>query len=213
MRPILVVYATRTGHTRHIAERIADRVRTLSHEAQIQDALTEALPPLERYSAAILAASVHLGHHEREMVKFVRARRRELDRLPTVFLSVSVTEAAAADVHRPDDERLDAQRATRKILDDFILETGWRPGKAVPIAGALTSPEPGALTRALMRKLFHRDLPEEPAPTAVFTDWAALNAIVDALVSEAAERSKSAPPQSPERPAFRSAVEGAVLVP
>ena len=149
MRPILVVYATRTGHTRHIAERVADRIRTLRHEAQIQDVRTEALPSLERYSAVILAASVHLGHHEREMVKFVRARRSELDRLPTVFLSVSLTEAAATDVHRPDDERLDAQRATRKVLEDFVLETGWRPGRSVPVAGALTDPAYGPLTRVL----------------------------------------------------------------
>lgn len=213
MRPILVVYSTRSGHTRHIAERVADRIRTLAHEAQIQDVRTEALPSLERYSAVVLAAGVHLGHHEREMVKFVRARRRELDRLPTVFLSVSMTEAAAADVHRPDDERLDAQRVTRKVLEDFVLETGWRPAKAVPVAGALTEHEPGAVTRALLRKLFHRDLPEERARAVVFTDWAALNGIVDGLVREAVEQSRTAPPETPESPSFRSAIEGAILAP
>ncbi len=212
MRPVLVVYATRTGHTRRVAERIADRIRTLAHEAQIQDARTEALPPLERYSAVVLAASVHLGHHEREMVKFVRARRRELEKLPTVFLSVSLTEAAAADVHRPDDERLDAQRATRKVLEDFVVETGWRPAKAVPIAGALTDTAYGPLTRVLMRKIAHRQ-PEEPARELVFTDWAALNTIVDNLVREAVERSRSAPPERPEPPPFRNAVEGAILAP
>ncbi len=121
MRPILVVYATRGGHTRRIAERVADRIRTLRHEAQIQNARTEALPPLERYSAVVLAASVHLGHHEREMVRFVRARRGELEKLPTLFLSVSLTEAAAADAHRLDEARLEARRATQKVLEDFVL--------------------------------------------------------------------------------------------
>ncbi|HUM13131.1 MAG TPA: flavodoxin domain-containing protein [Myxococcaceae bacterium] len=207
MRPFLVVYATGTGHTRHVAERVADRIRTLAHEVQIQDVRTEALPPLERYSAVILAASVHLGHHEREMVKFVRARRRELERLPTVFLSVSLTEVAAADVHRPDDERLEARRATRKVLDDFVLETGWRPDKAVSIAGALTDTAYGPLTRLLMRTLAHRTVPDEPTRQVVFTDWAALNGVVDSLVRVAVERSKGAPPVPPGEPALRNAVQ------
>ncbi|HZJ54916.1 MAG TPA: flavodoxin domain-containing protein [Myxococcaceae bacterium] len=213
MRPLLVVYATRGGYTRQIAERVADRIRTLAHEVQIQDARTEALPPLERYSAVVLAASVHLGHHGREMVKFVRARRRELDALPTIFLSVSLTEAAAADVHRPDDVRLDARRATRKVLDDFVLETGWRPPRAIPVASALTGTTYGPLTRILMKKLLRREVPDEPAREVVFTDWAALNRVVDGLVREAVERSRTLPPERPPPPPSRGAVEGAVLAP
>lgn len=213
MRPVLVVYATRNGHTRHIAQRVADRIRTLCHEAQIQDARTEALPPLERYSAVILAASVHLGHHEREMVKFVRARRSELGRLPTLLLSVSLTEAAAADLHRPDAERMDAQRATRKAIEDFVIETGFRPARSVSVAGAVTDSAYGPLTRVLMRKIVHRDVPDEPAREFVFTDWAALNSEVDALVRKATEHAATRPPAPPETPAFGSAVEGAVLAP
>ena len=80
-----MVYATRSGHTRRVAERIVDRIRTLAHVGQLQDARTEALPPLERYSAVILAAGVHLGHHKPEMLRFVRARRDELAQVPTLF--------------------------------------------------------------------------------------------------------------------------------
>jgi menaquinone-dependent protoporphyrinogen oxidase len=213
MRPFLIVYATRGGCTRQIAERVADRIRTLAHEVQIQDARTEALPPLERYSAVVLAAGVHLGHHAREMVKFVRARRRELDALPTVFLSVSLTEAAAADVHRPDDVRLDARRATSKVLDDFVLETGWRPARAIPVAGALIDSIYGPVIRLLMTKLLRREVPDEPAREVVFTDWSALNRVVDGLAREAVERSETLPPETPTPPPFRTAVEGAVLAP
>jgi hypothetical protein len=46
----------------------------------------------------------------------------------------------------------------------------------------------------------------------VFTDWIALNAVVDGLVREAVERSKTRP-RTPEPPEFRNAVEGAVLAP
>ena len=212
MRPFLVVHATRSGHTRRIAEHIADRIRTLAHEVQLQDVRTEALPPLTRYSAVILAAGVHLGHHDREMVRFVRARRQELNEVPTVFLSVSLTEAAAEDLHRPDDERLEARRATLKILRDFVLETGWQPWRAVPLAGAMDDSISGSFGRMLLRALLPRDLAEEATRGVVFTDWIALNGVVDGLVREAVERSKILPPPT-EAPAFRSALEGAVLAP
>lgn len=212
MGPFLVVHATRSGHTRRIAEHVVDRIRTLAHEAQIQDVRTEALPPLTRYSAVILAAGVHLGHHDREMVRFARARRDELGKVPTLFLSVSLTEAAAEDVHRPDDERMEARRTIRKVLDDFAQETGWQPWSAVPIAGAMSGSASRPLAQLLLAKLLHRELPDDPARGVVFTDWIALNAVVDGLVREAVERSKTRP-RTPEPPEFRNAVEGAVLAP
>ena len=147
------------------------------------------------------------------MVKYVRARRRELDRLPTLFLSVSLTEAAAADDHRPDDVRLDAPRAPRKMLDDFVLETGWRPGKAVPVASALTDSIYGPAIRILMRKLLRLDLPDEPAREVVFTNWTALNRVVDGLVREGVERSGTMPPEPSQPPAIRTADERALLAP
>ncbi|HET9157223.1 MAG TPA: flavodoxin domain-containing protein [Myxococcaceae bacterium] len=191
MKPFLIVYASRSGYTHHIAECIADRIRTLAREVQVQDVRTEALPPLKRYSGVVLAAGVHFGHHERDMVKFVRARRRELAEVPTVFLSVSLTEGTATDVHQPDDVRLEARNAARKILDDFAVETGWRPRTAIPIAGAMTRFRHGSPGQQLARRLFHRRLPEGPTPTIAFNDWSALNAAVDGLVREAVAESNS----------------------
>jgi len=111
-------------------------------------------------------------------------------------------------VHRPDDERLDAQRAIGKVLEDFVLETGWRPGRSVPVAGALTDTAYGPLTRVLLRRIV-RGAPEEPARQVVFTDWAALNLVVDALVSEAVERSTK--PRQPPAGA-RGPRNGAAIV-
>ena len=213
MKPFLVVYASRSGQTRRLAEGIADRIRTLGHEVQTQDVRTEALPMLERYAGVILAASVHLGHHEREMVKFVRSRRGELGGVPTVFFSVSLTEATAEDVHRPDEERLEARRAVSKVLEDFVLETGWRPQRAVPIAGALADEGHGPLTRLLLRAVARQTLLDDVVREVTFTDRAALNREVDQVVRAGVARSRSNPFETVEPPAFRSAVEGAVLAP
>ena len=79
------------------------------------------------------------------------------------------------------------------MLDDFVLETGWRPATAVPVAGALTSSAHVPLTRILMQKLLRRDVPDEPAREVVFTDWCELYRLVDGLVREAVERSRIRP--------------------
>jgi menaquinone-dependent protoporphyrinogen oxidase len=210
MRPLLVVYSTRGGHAGRIAERVVDRIRTLGHEAQLQDVRTQALPALERYSGVIIVASVHQGRHAPALARFVRARRGELQRVPTLFLSVSLTEAAAVDPHRPDDERLEARRAVGKVLEEFERETQWSSEHTVPIAGALSHTLHGPIIQRLVRIL---GLADPAAYEIVFTDWNALNRVVDGLVREAAARSRSAPPETPEPAAFHSAVEGAVLAP
>lgn len=210
MRPLLVVYSTRSGHARRIAERVVDRIRTLGHEAQLQDVRTEALPPLERYSAVVIVGSVHLGRHARALASFVRARRDELQRVPTLFLSVSLTEAAAVDPHRPDDERLEARREVGKVLEEFVRETGWSPEHRVPIAGALSPTPHGPVIELLVRIL---GLSDAPAYEIVFTDWNELNRVVDGLVREAVAQGRLVGPEMPEPSAFHSAVEGAVLAP
>ena len=71
----------------------------------------------------------------------------------------------------------------------------------------------GPLTRILIRQLLRRDLPDESAREAVFTDWCEVYRLVDGLVREGVERSKTRPVETPEPPLFRTAVEGATLAP
>lgn len=209
MKPLLVVFATRTGLTRRIAECIAGRIHALSHEVEVQDLRTGALPPLEHYSAVVLVASIHLGREVRRVVRFVRTRRAELERLPTLFLSVTLaTTAGGGRPHLPDEEHLEIRRAV-EILEAIERETHWAPETSLPVAGAVTE-RPGLLLRMLDRML---DLPEAPAREVELGDRSAVNRVVDELVRAAVARSRSAPPETPEPPVFHSAVEGAVLAP
>ena len=208
MKPLLVVFATRTGLTRRIAECIAGRIRALSEEVEVQDLRTGALSPLERYSAVVLVASIHLGREVRRVVRFVRTRRAELERLPTLFLSVTLARTADGGPPLPDEEHLEIQRAV-EILEAIARETHWAPETSLPIAGAVTE-RPGLLLRMLTRML---GLPDAPAREVVFSDRSAVNRVVDELVRAAVARSRSAPPETPEPSAFHSAVEGAVLAP
>ncbi len=207
MRPLLVVYATRTGLTRRIAECIAERIHALSQEVQVQDLRTEALPPLEHYSAVVLVASVHLGREIRRVVRFVRARRTELKRLPTLFVSVTLARTSAGGP-LPDEEQLEVRRAV-EILEALARETDWSPETSVPVAGVVAEGT-GSLLGLLMRLL---GLPDAPAREVLFSDRSAVNRVVDALVREAVARSRTAPPETPDESVFHSAVEAAVLAP
>ena len=77
-----VLYATREGQTRHIAEHVAARVRAWGFAVDLEDVAHLPLGfTLANHAGAILAASVHLGEHEHRMVTFVkhRVRRRQAD--------------------------------------------------------------------------------------------------------------------------------------
>jgi len=55
---------------------------------------------LVSYAGPVLAASVHTQKHEAEMVRFVKRNRAELEAMPTVLLSVSLSEAGAEDMSK-----------------------------------------------------------------------------------------------------------------
>jgi menaquinone-dependent protoporphyrinogen IX oxidase len=117
MKPVLILYATREGHTRRIAEHLAATVRARGHEAVVVDAahLPEGFS-LDSYAAAIVSASVHTGTHEREIVAFVKFHRAELERIPAVFLSVSLSEAGVEDPAATPERRAQAAADVQRMM-------------------------------------------------------------------------------------------------
>ena len=99
MRTLAVLYATREGQTRRIAQHIATKLRTREFLVDVVDVGRELPANFDpaRYAAVAVAAPVHVGKHERAMVKFVKAHRTALERIPSTFLSVSLSEAGAED--------------------------------------------------------------------------------------------------------------------
>jgi menaquinone-dependent protoporphyrinogen oxidase len=186
MRPFLVLYATREGHTHRVAEHVAATIRARGYEAHLLDAakVHESFS-MDGYGASILAASVHLGHHEREMVDFVKRHRGELDRAPTAFLSVSMSEATVEDEKRPPEIRARAAAEIEKVLQTFFDETGWHPRKVKAVAGALLFTKYGFLVRFVMKMISkHNAGPTDTSHDYVYTDWQALDRFVAELVEE-----------------------------
>jgi menaquinone-dependent protoporphyrinogen oxidase len=181
VKQIAIVFATREGHTRDIAAHLAAVLR--SHAAV--PVLVDPRHPepgfsLDDCAAVLLAASVHAGHVEREMVRFVREHRAALDRLPHALLIVSLSEAGV--------ERQDATPAEHarfvadvaKLDTQFARDTGWTPRRVEHVAGALAYSRYHWLVRRLMRRIACASGGSTDTSTDHdYTDWQALDRFIE----------------------------------
>lgn len=186
MQPVLVLYATREGQTRRIAEHLAAAIRARDGAADVRNAAQ--LPPgflLAPYGAVILAASVHLGRHEAEMRTFVKQHLSELEQTPAAFLSVSLSEAGVEDPAASPERRSQAAADVHRMIDDFLAETGWHPKHIRACAGALMYTKYNFLVRFVMKRIARAaGASTDTSHDHEYTDWEALDRFIDELGPE-----------------------------
>ena len=175
-----VIYATREGQTHRIAEHIASELRAAHVDVDVYDVgrLASSID-WSRYSTVCVAASVHGGHHEREMIAFVKRNRQDLARLGAVFVSVTLSEAGAEDPKAPKERREQSAADAQRMIDVFVKETGWRPARALPVAGALAYSRYNFIIKFVMKRIARKaGAPTDTSRDYEFTDWAALDRFV-----------------------------------
>ena len=91
MADVLILYASTHGHTAKIARRIADAVGEAGLEADVEDARSATDLDLGAYSGVIVGASIHGGHHQGEIVDWVKRHADALSRKTTAFFSVCLS--------------------------------------------------------------------------------------------------------------------------
>ena len=175
MKPVLVLYASTHGHTAKIAARIADAVEHAGATVDLRrvGAADEASPI--HYAAVIAGGSIHAGHHQRELVDWLRRHATYLNGMHTAFFSVSLTAA---------DDTDEARAATRRYIDELVEATGWTPTRTVSFAGALQYREYDFFTRLLVKLMMHRGgHPTDTGRDHDYTDWDAVWRLGEQLVS------------------------------
>jgi menaquinone-dependent protoporphyrinogen oxidase len=187
MKTIAVLYATREGQTRRIAERVASLLRTRGFAVIVHDVAVEPPPGfnLARCLGAIIAASIHIGKHEKEMVAFVKNHHAELERMPCTFLSVSLSQAGVEDPAATPRRRERATANVSKMIDDFLRQTRWNPARVHPVAGALLYRRYLLPVRLMMR--FIATLVGANTDTTrdhEYTDWRALDRYAEEFVAD-----------------------------
>jgi menaquinone-dependent protoporphyrinogen oxidase len=164
MPRFLVVYSSTHGHTAKIAASIADTLR--ADGATVELEAVEAAPVPADFDAVVVGASIHAGHHQREMRDWVKLHRTSLGIVPSRFFTVCLTMA---------EDTEESREATRTYVDEFLEATGWSPDRPIAFAGALQYLEYDFATRLVVRllmKQMHR--PTDASRDYDYTDWDAV---------------------------------------
>lgn len=190
-----VFFAMREGHTKQIAERIAADLQTIGFDVDLA-AVHEPLPfHLKDYCAAVLAASVHTGNHEKEMIRFVNKHRSELNGMTTAFLSVTLSEAGAERKNATAEEHAQFLRDVDGMLEKFFKQTKWHPTIAKPVAGALMYSRYNFLVRSVMKSIAKKEkAATDTSRDYDYTDWAGLDKFADELAAEILRASNAETP-------------------
>jgi menaquinone-dependent protoporphyrinogen oxidase len=185
MTRILIAYGSSEGHTASIAQYLADLIRSHGHEAKpVNVERAEAGAP-DGYDAVIVGASVHMGKHQRSVLKYVRQNRDSLTRLPSAFFSVSLA---------ANDNTEEARKEVASYIEQFLEQTGWRPLVIGRFAGALLYTRYSFFKRWIMRKIA-RDKKSPDTDSSrdyVYTDWHRVRRFADEFMESVALASSTA---------------------
>ena len=174
---ITIIYATTEGQTRRIARHIQQRIAGAGHAVELlpAEAALETEPALDGAGAAILLGSVHGGRYQPDLVTLAAREAGALDAIPDLFISVSL--AAAGD--DPED-----WEGLADCVERFKDETGWTPARVEHVAGAFRFTEYNWFTTWAMRYIqAQKDPTARRGKDAEYTDWAAVDAMVDDWLS------------------------------
>jgi len=173
---VLVAYATRTGGTRGIAERIAERLRTDGHEADVASVVDAIGIPI--YEAFVIGSAVYLGRWEKDAVAFVQANAAMLAQHPTWLFSSGPLGTDPMTASGYD------KRETAVSADVLATLTEAAHPRGHRVFGGLLMPDRLSLGPRLMRILpaGRRLLAEGD-----FRDWAEIEAWTDEIARDLAQ--------------------------
>lgn len=178
MKSVLVVYGTKEGQTRKIAEFIAGALRAHSVEVELVDSAGEGAALVQPVcAAAIVCGSLHQHSYQASLLRFVKDNKDWLAGIPTAFVAVSLTAVLK------DDESRDE---LRKAAETFCRQTGWTPTMTRHVAGALRYSQYDYFKRLIMKLLARQqDGDTDTSHDHEYTDWDDLTRFVDEFVAAA----------------------------
>jgi len=139
---LIVLYGSFDGQARDIAYRIAEVIGRGGHEVQVVPAQARGIRDrIEAADAVIVGGAVRYGHHQKALERAVRDSYVAIVERPNAFFSVCMSAAGPK-----------AKPATAwGYIDEFILRTGWQPGRIASFGGALKWSRYGPLVKLMMR--------------------------------------------------------------
>ena len=174
MARFLVAFASSEGQTEKIAHHVARRLEDAGHVTRLVDLKAgETEAGADDYDAAVLAGSMHRSKHDQALTAFIMRHTPTLHRVPTAFLSVSLTAATQDEKER---------RALDEVVHAFLHDVGWQPDRVEFVAGAVHDRELGPLERLALHAIVDaHGVTRHPSGNTELTDWEKLDAFVTAF--------------------------------
>lgn len=147
---ILIVYATRYGSTREVAEKIAAMLRKQKLDVEVRPA--RQVRSLEGYRAAVLGTPLYIGRWLKETHRFLKQHHQALAQLPVAIFSLGPThhgEGAIAQV--------------RPQMDNELRKYPWLKPVATELFGGKYDPATLRFPDSLLKILPAGPLHEAPA--------------------------------------------------
>jgi len=164
-KKVLVAYATKYGSTAEIAEKIGEILLEVGLETEVHPVLK--VHNLAPYDAVVLGSAVYMGMWRREIVRFLKKKRKELEEMPVwLFSSGPVGDG-----------------------DPVELLDGWRfPSKQQAIADRIKPRDiavfHGVVDPEKMNKIENKILTGMDSPTGDFRDWEAIKFWAQSIADE-----------------------------
>lgn len=167
---IMIIYSTTEGHTRTISEFLRDEAIKAGHLPVLFDSTVKPPSP-EEYDAVIIAGSVHAGKYQAALQHYVHEHHEILNKMHTVFLSVSLTAAS---------DEPESWKELKQQTEDFLIATGWQPSHVEYVAGALLYTKYDFMKRFMMRIISKRSGGDtDSSKDHVYTDWDQVKSVIE----------------------------------
>lgn len=174
----LVVYGTVEGQSLKVAQFISNRLAASGWAVRLVDAAQCPLPDPGEFAGAVVMAPLHIARYPPSIIEFGARHCGALNRMPTAFVSVSLSAAG----HDPKD-----REGLARCLAKLEAETGWRPQVVHHAAGAFRFSRYPLVTRWVMKYIaWRKGQPTNTSRDYELTDWSSLGEFVDRFAASAA---------------------------
>jgi menaquinone-dependent protoporphyrinogen oxidase len=167
MARILIAYATKEGHTGHIAEQLREALAARGHDARLARVGKEPTDVPADVDAVIVGGPILAGKHLPDLVAFAERNRDRLAGLPSALFTVCLSAV---------DDTPEAAAETDKYVQQFSEQSGWCPDCTVAFAGRLAWTHYDFFTRLIMKLITRKQLPadQDTARDYDYTDYDAV---------------------------------------
>ncbi len=140
---VLIVYGTTHGQTATIAGHLQQTLEQDGFQVTMSNVKEGRVPPLSQFQGVIIGASVIARGHQPAVATFIRDQLDTLNAMPCAFYSVSASAGSA---------REEGRAAARRVRDEFLAETAFRPAFSDCIAGAIKYTRYNLLLKWFMKR-------------------------------------------------------------